>query len=483
MHNKLTLIALTLTGVAHGQARWAQAPSYEHIRVASEHGPRTVSVGRGVVEIQRPASNVPELYLAEVLYDDLTGLGRDARQSVGSPLCMITEEELLRLLGDLESFRVERTVSTKNTDKFSQAVCAFANDLAGAKLPGFLLIGADDRTGAPSGLAVTDELLQSLSALGTQGNILPPAVMVYSITLSSGAGEIAVVEVQPSDLPPVRYKGQTWVRRGPAKGIANETEESILIERRTSAAKTFDAQPCPGASLSDLALDLFTHTYRPLAVDAETIAENHRPVEHQLASLRFFDLARNYPTYAGILLFAKDVAQWLPNAYVQYVRFDGLGLADPVLSEKVFRGDLLSVLRDLTAFLRLILDVRPVRLSGLQEVLRGDYPEVAVREFLMNAVLHRSYEMPQPVRFFQYSDRIEIQNPGPLYGLARRENFPTQTSYRNPILAEAMKTLGAVNRFGRGVERAQAALAKNGNPFAEFVLGELHFGVTVRRAS
>jgi ATP-dependent DNA helicase RecG len=99
----------------------------------------------------------------------------------------------------------------------------------------------------------------------------------------------------------------------------------------------------------------------------------------------------------------------------------------------------------------------------------------------MNAVLHRSYELPQPVRFYEYADRIEIQNPGPLYGLARAENFPVQTSYRNPVLAEAMKTLGAVNRFGRGVARAQAALEKNGSQPAEFVFGEHHFGVTIRR--
>lgn len=312
-------------------------------------------------------------------------------------------------------------------------------------------------------------------------NILPaPAITVYRLSLSSGAGDFAVVEVQPSDLPPVRFKGQTWIRRGPRKGIANESEESVLIERRTSSARTFDAQPCVGASLSDLALDLFTNTYRPLAVDADTITENRRPMEHQLASLRFFDLARNYPTYAGLILFGKDLAGWLPNAFVQYVRFDGLQMSDEISAEKRFQGDLLSVVRDLASFITLIADSRPVHSSALHETMIADYPEISIRELLMNAVLHRSYEAPQPVRFYQYSDRIEIQNPGPLYGLARPENFPSQTSYRNPVLAEAMKTLGVVNRFGRGVERAWAALDKNGNPPVEFIFGDLHFGVTVR---
>ena len=394
---------------------------------------------------------------------------------------MITETELLALLNDLESFRVERTVSTSDTSKFSQAICAFANDMHASRLPGFLLIGADDKPGAPSGLKATDELLCYLAGLFSDGNILPPpAVTVYRQTLTSGGGDIAVIEVQPSDLPPVRYKGLTYIRRGPRRGIANETEEPLLIERRTAAARTFDAQPCAGASLSDLALDLFINTYRPLAIDAETIVENHRPVEQQLASLRFFDLARNYPTYAGLILFAKDLIGWLPNAYVQYVRFDGTGMAADVSAEKRFQGDLLSIVRDLGTFVKLLISSRPVRSSALEETMVSDYPEVAIRELLLNAVLHRSYEAPAPVRFYQYSDHIEIQNPGPLYGAARPDNFPTQTSYRNPILAEALKTLGAINRFGRGVERAQSALAKNGNPPAEFIFGDTYFGATIR---
>jgi ATP-dependent DNA helicase RecG len=394
---------------------------------------------------------------------------------------MITEAELLILLSEIESFRVERTISVDKTDKFAQAVCAFANDMAGAGLPGYLLIGADDKTGNPSGLQVTDQLLLNLASLASSGNILPaPALLAYRMTLASGLGEIAVVEVQPSDLPPVRYKGQAWIRRGPAKAIASEAEEKILIERRTAAARTFDAQSCVGASLSDLSLDLFTSTYRPQAIDAETIADNHRPIEHQLASLRFFDLGRNLPTYAGLILFAKDLLEWLPNAYVQYVRFEGSDMGSEVAAEKRFQGDLLSVVRDLNAYVGLITSTYPVRTSALEEKMVADFPEVAVRELLMNAVLHRSYEAASPISFYHFADRIEILNPGPLYGFARPENFPRLTSYRNPVIAEAMKTLGVVNRFGRGVERAQSALSKNGSPPAEFMFGDMHFGTIIR---
>ena len=397
---------------------------------------------------------------------------------------MITESELIALLSEIESFRVERTRSVDDTDKFSKAICAFSNDIAGSGKPGYLLIGADDKTGNPIGLQVTDRLLQNLGSLATNGNILPaPALIVTRMKLTSDMGEIAVVEVQPSNLPPVRYKGQAWIRRGPSQGIANSTEESILIERRTSSARTFDAQPCISASLADLSLELFTTVYRPQAVDAVTIDENHRPIENQLASLRFFDLRRNAPTYAGLILFASDLLAWLPNAFIQYVQFNGTDLGSDPINEKIFRGDLLTLIRDLNSFVSLITIVHPIRQTALRETDVSDYPEAALREFLMNAVLHRSYESNSQVRFYHFTNRLEILSPGNLYGETTRENFPRQTSYRNPILAEAMKTLGAVNRYGRGVERAQALLKGNGNPPAEFEFGDTFFGVTIRPRS
>ncbi|MDR3201332.1 MAG: putative DNA binding domain-containing protein, partial [Spirochaetales bacterium] len=86
---------------------------------------------------------------------------------------MLTQEELEKLIADLESDRVERTISTDNTDKFSQAVCAFANDYPNHRQPGYLLIGVEDKTGNLSGLNVTDKLLLNLGALRSDGNILP----------------------------------------------------------------------------------------------------------------------------------------------------------------------------------------------------------------------------------------------------------------------------------------------------------------------
>jgi ATP-dependent DNA helicase RecG len=305
-----------------------------------------------------------------------------------------------------------------------------------------------------------------LGAIRSEGNVLPQPFMSVA-KFSFEGGEVAVVEVQPSDLPPVRYHGRVYIRVGPRKAIANEQEERVLSERRVSLARTFDARPCPEAALTDLALGQFD-AYRREVIDAETIASNHRTVDQQLASLRLFDPVGGTPTHAGMLLFGKNPRFFLSGAYVQYLKLPGTDLTDIPDDQAEISGDLHSVLKELEARLKLLIHTSLQRVGGLQEKLIPDYPEWALRELLMNAVMHRNYDSNSPIRFYAFSDHIEIQSPGSLFGEATPENFPLRNSYRNPVIAEAMKSLGFVNRFGFGVQRAQALLKQNGNPPAEF---------------
>ena len=197
---------------------------------------------------------------------------------------MLAMDELRALIANGESDRVEFTISTKNTDKFGEAVCAFANDFPNHRQPGYLIVGMRD-DGTADGLAVTDALLTNLGALRANVNIEPlPAMTIQKYALLEG--DLAVVEVMPSDLPPVRYKGRVWIRVGPSRRGANRQEERILTEKRTALQRTFDVRPCVGCAMDDLIPDLFLVTYLPAAVDRSVIDENNRPVEEQMASLR-----------------------------------------------------------------------------------------------------------------------------------------------------------------------------------------------------
>lgn len=389
-------------------------------------------------------------------------------------------DEILPLLTDLESDRVERTTSTNKTDKFCEVICAFSNDMPNHRQPGYLLIGVND-DGTLSGLKVTDDLLKNLAANRDNGQIQPLPIMAVE-KKSYPDGDIAFVKVTPSPTPPVRYQGRTWIRVGPRRATATVEEERCLSERRLSLAVSYDALPCRNSALADISLPIF-RDYRPQAVDQSIIDENHRDIELQLASLSFFDLTTRCPTYGGILLFGINPRQFIPGAYIQYLQYPGTESTDLPVDEAEISGDLLTVLRELDARMRLIIKSRPVATQGLQESRYSNYPPTALRELLMNAVMHRDYQSTAPIRFYCFSDRIEIFSPGGLYGGVTPDNFQSRnpSSYRNPTIAVAMKNLDYVNKFGTGISRARSELAKNGNPPAEFNFESSHSVLVIIR--
>lgn len=385
---------------------------------------------------------------------------------------MLTAEEVKELLLDLENERVERTISTDNTEKFSQAICAFANDICCTGLPGYLFIGAYDK-GELSGLKATDKLLKNLSSLRSEGNILPaPSMSVYKVSFPEG--DVAVIEVQPSKLTPVRYKGRIGIRVGPRKAIANEDDERILMEKRVSNFLPFETQPCYGSTIENLDLDAFRTKYLPKAVDPELLQNDTRDIESQLASLRLYSKPDNCPTNFGMLLLGKAPTLFIGGAYIQYVKFEGTHRATKVLKEVAFKGNLLKTLEDIDIFVHYTIEnQRPVYVTMMREEMKINYPYKAMREIVMNSIMHRSFEgTNSPIRFYEYSDRIEIDNPGNLYGRVNIENFPNETDYRNPMIAAAMKTLGYVNQFGMGLQTAKETLEHYDCKPAEYILDD-----------
>ena len=376
---------------------------------------------------------------------------------------MITKEEAQELLRSTETYRIERTISTGDMDKFQEAICAFANDLPGSRKKGYLILGAYDN-GNLSGLKVNDDLMKKISAIRSDGNILPLPIMSVE-RFEYDEGDLLVAEVSPSLVPPVRYRGRTFVRIGPRRDIATEAEERVLFERRTSYMATFDATPCFGASIEDIDEDYIKRDYLPQVIDNETMENDKRNIKEQLAAIHLYDLQHDCPTNAAVILFGKNPQFFLHGAYVQYVQFAGKDRGSEILNERQFKGCLSKMLPQLENFVQdAVVTSRPIPISMLRERNVLNYPDKALRELLMNACMHRDYQSNMPVRFYQYEDHIEILNAGGLYGEARPENFPTVNDYRNPIVAEAMRGLKYVNMFNRGIQRVKNLLKENGNP-------------------
>ena len=393
----------------------------------------------------------------------------------------MTEAELRKLMLAFEDERVERTRAFDKADKMGQAICAFANDISGSGEAGYLLLGVEN-DGRISGRRIDDEKWASLGGLKTDGNILPPPAMSME-KFSLAEGDVIAIKVFPSSYPPIRYNGDAWIRIGPRKCKAREEDIRVLNERRARFGVRDEELPCERAKFADLDTNLFKAFYLPKAIDAQIIESDDRTTMEQMAALRFYSAEKNCPTNLGVLLFATHPERYIPSAYVQYVKFAGADNASDVLQENVFRGPLVRVVQDLDVFVKTgPAATRPVLATAMREDPVSRYSAWALREFLMNAIIHRDYFLGNaPIKFYEYKkNRIEISNPGGLYGRAKPDNFPFVNDYRNPMLAEAMKVLGMVNKYNRGIAKANRELEKNGNPVAQFDVNKLtEFRVTI----
>ncbi len=383
-----------------------------------------------------------------------------------------SDTELEALLNDIESDLSERKESLRGdvSTKAREAICAFANDLPNHNREGVLFIGAKD-DGSPSNLVVTDEMLQTLADMKSDGNILPMPVITVEKRHLKGA-DMAVVTVTPSDMPPVKYKGRIWIRTGPRRATANEQEERILNEKRRHKNLPFDIYPIPTATLDDLSKTIFLNEYLPSAFAPDILEENHRTYEERLASCKMIVSPSDpTPTVLGLLAIGKSPQDFLEGSYIQFLRIDGNELADPVIDEEALSGSITDTLRrteeKLRSHNRSALDA----VSTATHKKETPYPQPAIQQLLYNAVLHRTYEGTNaPIRIYWFNDRIEIHSPGGPYGNVTPDNFgqPGITDYRNPNIGDVLKTFGYIQAFGRGIAIARRELEKNGNPQLDF---------------
>lgn len=396
---------------------------------------------------------------------------------------MLSDADIAALNADMESYRVERkSVLSKTTKKLiEEAICAFSNDLPGGREAGLVLVGVGD-DGRPTGLTVDDDLLVSLTNIRSDGNILPFPTMHVRRSLLDGVA-IAVVEVQPSSSPPVRLRGRTHVRVGPRKGIATREEERILTERRRAWDLPFDQRPVYGTSLDDLDIGTFQRGYLPYAVAPEVLRENHRSVAEQLTALHLAS-PDAIPTVTGLLVLGDTPATFIKGAYVQFIRFGGDDVTAPIVDRKELYGSLPQILSEMELLTRAHNRVATTVAGVSREIKAPDYPTDAMQQLLRNAVMHRSYDTSHaPVQWYWFDDRIEIHNPGGLFGRATPETFGeiAGNDYRNPTLAGALRVLGLVQQFGMGIPLARRACRDNGNAPPAFVFGPSNFAVTIRR--
>jgi len=346
-----------------------------------------------------------------------------------------------------------------------KTLVAFANTAGGT-----LLIGMeDDRTvcGVPDVLQAEERIINTI--VDSIRPMLMPEIEIYSHQGKS----LLIVHVP-------HWRGPFYLKaEGPDKGVYirigstnRQASSEILTElQRSLTGTSFDQQPLPDLSIQDLDIDKLKHAF----------AEMERKFdEKKLESLGILVpyAGRTAVSYGGAILFGQDIARerYFPDARVSCARFIGVNKAE-FLDRLDIQGSVFDAIEEVPKFIR-----RNTRMAGKIEMMyrqdTPEYPEIALREALINAILHTDYSLPgMHITVAIYDDRMEIQNPGLLpFGMTIDDFKAGVSKIRNRVIARIFRELKLIEQWGSGYQRISTACDTGGYPQPEWE----EVGVTLR---
>jgi len=351
-----------------------------------------------------------------------------------------------------------------------KTIVAFANTAGGT-----LLIGVED--GSRHVRGVTEPLDLEERAASLISDLIGPRIVPEIEILRWRRTQVLAIQVHPSQSRPHHL-----VREGVTDGVyvrvgsTNRRADTELIEemRRFSRGEGFDEQPIPG--LDSEALDF--------RAASESFSAFRKLARRDLETLRLLTdhQGRKVPTVGGMILFGKDRERYFPDAWIQAGRFDGTDKSR-IVDRAEIRAPPARAIEEAIAFVHKHAlhgaEIGPVRREE-----RWSLPPAAVREAIINAVVHADYaQRGAPLRLSIFDDRLEIENPGLLpFGLTV-EDLPRGVSkLRNRVIGRVFHALGLVEQWGSGIQRMSAACREAG--LAAPVLEELatRFRVTIATA-
>lgn len=340
-------------------------------------------------------------------------------------------------------------------EALAETLIAFANADGGT-----ILIGVDE-VGRITGQVYADEVEMALqSAL----QLCRPPVEVRWHQASAEGGEAFAVVVPRSPELHSLVDGRVLLRAGAENRPLSGDEIRQLAA--TKSTGDFEAERAPGARREDFDDEVL-----------EEFVEKWEQRSHRVRPSRLDDLLvemdaldeQGHPTIAGVLLFARNPRAFLPHSGLTFVKFFGTqprgenGEAGYGRREEI-SGPLVRLIQRTWEVLQEEIRTGAV-ITGLEREERTEYPLVAVREALVNAVAHRDYRLSgRRIEIRMFSDRLEITSPGSLPGFITVDNIVEEHFSRNPRIVSALYYWGLSEELGLGVDRMIEAMVSAGHP-------------------
>ena len=360
--------------------------------------------------------------------------------------------DLTELLRRPEGKTLEFKRDLSSSSGVLRTVVAFANTAGGT-----LLIGVEDRTRHVRGVADPLALEERLASVLSDG--ITPHLVPDIEVLPWRRTNVVAVQVYPSPSRPHYLKAAgapagVYVRVGSTNRRADD--QLVAELRRASLGKSFDEQAMP--ELDSEAVDF--------RVASECFAPVRKLRRGDMETLRLLVpyQARLVPSTGGILLFGRDRARAFPDAWIQAGRFSGTDKTTLVDSAALM-GPLPKIIEAAIAFVHKH-GLRGFEVAGLRRTDTWSLPPVALREAIVNAVVHADYaQRGAPLRISIFDDRVEIESPGLLLpGLAVEDLRRGVSKLRNRVIGRVFQELGLIEQWGSGIQRMSAACLEAGLP-------------------
>ena len=343
-------------------------------------------------------------------------------------------------------------------DEYLKWICGFANAEGGV-----LVIGRNDE-GQLAGISDARHLLELLP-----NKVRDLLGILVTVNLRTEQGK-EYLEIEVGAHPnPISYKGEYYQRSGSTNQLLKGAALDRFLLRRYG--RTWDGSPLPGVSVADLSPSALTQ-FRKLAersgrLDAAALRE---PDAALLDKLKLAE--GDYLKRAAVLLFHPDPERFVSGAFVKIGFFRTE--ADLVYHDEV-NGDLFTQVRQtldllLTKYLKAV-----VTYEDIVRVERFPVPREALREAVLNALVHRDYMNTAPIQIRVYENRLVLWNPAVLpEGWTQQTLLEPHTSQpHNPDIANTFFRAGEIEAWGRGIERMFTACreAKTPEPQIRFDAG------------
>jgi ATP-dependent DNA helicase RecG len=374
---------------------------------------------------------------------------------------------LIDLLREPEGKSLEFKRDLSGRAGILRTVVAFANTAGGT-----LVIGVDDDTREVRGVSQPIDAEETLANVISDG--VAPRLVPEIEVLPWRNTHLLAVRLFPSGARPHHLTNE-----GPESGVyvrvgsSNRRADQALREelRRYSRGETYDEQPLP--DLDSEALDF--------RVASELFAPRRVLTPTDLESLRMLTLhqGRLVPTVGGMLLVGRNRERYFPDAWIQAGRFSGIDRTN-ISDRAEYHQPPPVAVEAAIGFVQKHNEVA-AEIGSVHREDRWKLPPTAVREALINAVVHADYaQIGGPIRVALFDDRLEIENPGLLpFGLTVEDMRRGVSRLRNRVIGRVFNELGLIEQWGSGIQRMTAACNDAGLP--EPMLEEMgaRFRVTI----